>query len=65
MKQTYVSYVEKNITQKKMLTFLILVLKVLESLIASYHNGVQQQLISSTFEKMKLLKNRKENKQRW
>lgn len=52
-----VSYVEKNITQKENADFSNSSFKgTFESCLASYHNGVQQQLISSTFEKMKLLK---------
>lgn len=57
MKQSYVSHVEKNITQKENADFSNSSFKgTFENLLASYHNGVQQQLISSTVEKLKLLK---------
>lgn len=57
MKQTYISYIEKNITQKENADFSNSSFKgTFESLLANYHNGVQKQLHSSTFEKLKLLK---------
>lgn len=57
MKKTFVSYVKKNNMQKKNAAFYNSSFKgTFESLVASFHNGVEQQLISSTFEKIKLLK---------
>lgn len=54
---TYLSYGEKNTTPMEIADFSCVNGKgISASLPASYRNGVQQQLIPSTFEKMKSLK---------
>lgn len=57
VKQTYLSYVKKNTTQMEIAGFSSANGKgISESLPASYRNGVQQQLIPSSFEKMRSIK---------
>lgn len=59
VKQTSLSYVEKNTTQMEIADFSSANGKgISESLPASCRNGVQQQLIPSTFEKMRSIKRR-------
>lgn len=54
MEQTYVSCIEKNMTQKENADFPSTSSKgSSETLLTNYQNGVQQKLIPSTLEKKK------------